>query len=289
VVCPAMNDRMYAHAQVQENLDHLRDRLGYQIAGPVEGALAVGEGSGPGRMIEPWQIEEAIGRALANEEAFAGTRVLVTGGPTHEPIDPVRYVGNRSSGRMGYAIAQAAWRRGADVTLVSGPSALDSPFGVEMVRVETAREMHDAVAARIGQSDVNVFCAAVADFRPADARETKVKRSETGETMTVDLTENPDVANDTRSARKAGSVNVGFALETHDVLTHAAAKLERKGFDLLVANDATEEGAGFGVSTNRVTVLSADGSTEPLPLMTKDEVADEIFDRVRPLLSGGQA
>ena len=250
----------------------------------MTGALAAGEGSGPGRMIEPWQIEEAIGRALAADEAFSGTHVLVTAGPTHEPIDPVRYVGNRSSGRMGYAIAQAAWRRGAKVTLVSGPSLLDPPFGVELIRVETAQEMHDAVATRIGDTNVNVFSAAVADFRPADARQSKLKRSDTGGTMTVDLTQNPDVANDTRSARKAGSINVGFALETGDVLVHAAAKLERKGFDLLVANDATEEGAGFGVSTNRVTVLLPDGSNEPLPLLSKDEVADEVLDRVRPLL-----
>lgn len=289
VVCPAMNDRMYAHAQVQENLEHLRDRLGYQIAGPVEGALAVGEGAGPGRMIEPWQIEESIGRALGTDPALLGRQVLVTAGPTHEPIDPVRYVGNRSSGRMGYAIAQAAWRRGAEVTLVSGPSSLDPPFGVEVVRVETAQEMHDAVAARIGGSDVNVFSAAVADFRPADAKDSKVKRAATGDALTVDLTENPDVANDTRAARKAGSLNVGFALETDDMLAHAAEKLARKGFDLLVANDATEEGAGFDVSTNRVTLLTPDGSSEALPLLSKDEVAEEILDRVAPLLGEVQA
>jgi phosphopantothenoylcysteine decarboxylase/phosphopantothenate--cysteine ligase len=189
---------------------------------------------------------------------------------------------------MGYAIAQAAWRRGADVTLVSGPSSLDPPFGVDLIRVETAQEMHEAVSARIGSTEVNVFSAAVADFRPADARESKLKRSDAGDTMTLDLTQNPDVANDTRSARKSGSVNIGFALETDDVLVHAAGKLERKGFDLLVANDATEEGAGFGVSTNRVTVLLPDGSNEELPLMSKDEVADEMLDRVRPLLHGGQ-
>lgn len=289
VVCPAMNDRMYAHPQVQENLAHLRDRLGYQIAGPVEGALAVGEGSGPGRMIEPWQIEEAVGRALGMDERFVGLRVLVTGGPTHEPIDPVRYVGNRSSGRMGYAIAQAAWRRGAEVTLVSGPSALEPPFGVDLVRVETARAMHDAVASRIADSDVNVFSAAVADFRPAEARKRKVKRSETGDSMTIDLAENPDVAKGTRAERKAGSVNVGFALETDDVLANAASKLEGKGFDLLVANDATEEGAGFGGSTNRVTILSAAGGRDDLPLMSKAEVAEEILDRVRPLLEAGDS
>ena len=289
VVCPAMNDRMYAHAQVQENLAHLGDRLGYQIAGPVEGPLAVGEADGAGRMIEPWQIEEAIGRALAVDEVFVGKHVLITGGPTHEPIDPVRYVGNRSSGRMGYAIAQAAWRRGAQVTLVSGPSSLPPPFGVEVVQVETAQEMHDAVSARIGESDINVFSAAVADFRPSAAHGSKVKRGETGPSLTVDLTENPDVAKDTRVARKTCSVSVGFALETDDVLTNAVAKLERKGFDLVVANDATEKGAGFGVSTNRVTFLSPDTEPDALPLMSKDEVAEEILDRVRSLVDRGQA
>lgn len=289
VVCPAMNDRMFAHAQVQENLAHLRDRLGYSIAGPVDGALAVGEGAGPGRMIEPWQIEEAIGRALATEDTFRGRTVLVTAGPTHEPIDPVRYVGNRSSGRMGYAIAQAAWRRGADVVLVSGPSTLEAPFGVEVVRVETAREMHDAVSSRIGEADVTVFSAAVADFRPASPRDRKVKRVDTGDTMSIDLTENPDVARDTSGARKSGSVSVGFALETDDLIANAEVKLQKKAFDLLVANDATEPGAGFGVSTNRVTLLVPGGANEVLPLMSKDAVADEILDRVRGIIAGRKA
>lgn len=287
VLCPAMNDRMYAHPQVQENLGHVRDRLGYQIAGPVEGALAVGEGAGPGRMIEPWQIEEAIGRALQAGGGFAGLRVLVTAGPTHEQIDPVRYVGNRSSGRMGYAIAQAAWRRGADVTLVTGPSSLDPPFGVDVVPVETAVEMHDAVAGLVGSADVSVFSAAVADFRPSAPSRQKVKRDQTGGELSIDMEENPDVALDTRPARKAGSVAVGFALETNDLLENAGKKLEKKGFDLLVANDSTEEGAGFGVPTNRVTILSAGGASEVLPLLSKEEVAEELMDRVGVLLGDG--
>lgn len=285
VVCPAMNDRMFSHAQVQENLDHLRTTLGYTIEGPVAGALAVGEGEGPGRMIEPWQIEEAIGRGLAASDAFAGRRVLVTAGPTQEPIDPVRYVGNRSSGRMGYAIAQAAWRRGADVTLVTGPSALSPPWGVTLVPVETAVEMHDAVAAVIGDADVSIFSAAVADFRPVDPKTTKVKRREREGAMTVSLEENPDVAADTRGHRRAGSVSVGFALETNDLIENATRKLEAKGFDLLVANDATEEGAGFGTTTNRVTFLHADGTVEERPLLSKDEVAEDVMTRVEALLT----
>ena len=289
VVCPAMNDRMYAHAQVQDNLEHLRSRLGYQIAGPVKGALAAGEGTGPGRLIEPWQIEEAIGRALTMDDALVGKRVLVTAGPTQEPIDPIRYLGNRSSGRMGYAVAQAAWRRGAEVTLISGPSALDTPFGVDTVAVETAQDMHSAVAERIGDSDVNIFSAAVADFRSAESRDTKLKRNETGNRMLVDLIENPDVAKDTRDCRKSESVNVGFALETNDLVTNALAKLERKDFDLVVANDAGEEGAGFGVRTNRVTLVAKGARSERLPLMSKNEVAEEILDRIGPLVIEAQS
>ncbi len=280
VLCPAMNDRMFAHPQVQENLAHLRDRLGYRIAGPAEGALAVGEGEGPGRMLEPREIEEAVGRALAEGPTFLGRRVLVTAGPTHEPIDPVRYIGNRSSGRMGYAIAQAAWRRGADVTLVTGPSSLEEPYGVDVVRVNTAIEMYEAVSGLISHADVSVFAAAVGDFRPVEPRERKVKRSETGDELVISLTANPDVALETRSARKEGCVTVGFALETHDLLEHAATKLRLKGFDLLVANDATEEGAGFDVPTNRVTILTPDGDPEALPLMSKDALAEELLDRV---------
>lgn len=280
VLCPAMNDRMFAHPQVQENLAHVRDRLGYRIAGPASGALAVGEGEGPGRMLEPHQIREAVGRALGEEDAFLGRRVLVTAGPTREAIDPVRYVGNRSSGRMGYAIAQAAWRRGADVTLVSGPSALEHPFGVDVVRVESAVEMHEAVAGVVSMADVSVFAAAVSDFRPVDTHEEKVKRDETGGGLTIAMTANPDVALDTRSQRKAGSVAVGFALETTDVVENASKKLERKGFDLLVANDATEVGAGFEGPTNRVTFLAKGSAPEERPLMSKDEVAEELLDRV---------
>ena len=284
VICPAMNDRMYAHTQVQENLLHIRERLGYQIHGPAEGALAVGEGQGPGRMIEPREIEEAIGRALATQEIFAGRHVLVTAGPTQEPIDPVRYVGNRSSGRMGYSIAQAAWRRGARVTLVTGPSALESPFGVDVIPVDTAREMYDSVSERLADADVSIFSAAVADFRPTDPKVSKVKKNDTDGRFMISMTANPDVARDTRSERNPGSVTVGFALETNDLLENASKKLKEKGFDLLVANDANEAGAGFGVSTNRVTFLSTDGSTEALPLLSKDEVADALLDRIARLL-----
>lgn len=280
VVCPAMNDQMFAHPQVQANLEHLREAIGYRVAGPADGRLAVGEGGGPGRMLEPWQIEEHIGRALGGDAAFEGRTVLVTAGPTREPIDPVRYVGNRSSGRMGFALAQAAWRRGARVLLVSGPSALPDPEGVEVVRVETAVEMKEAVAARLPDADASIFAAAVADFRPEEARAGKVKRSEEGKELGLTLVANPDVAGDTRDLRKPGSVVVGFALETDDLIAHAERKLQAKAFDLIVANDALGAGAGFEVETNRVTLLSAEGEPEGLPLQSKDAVAEAVLDRI---------
>jgi phosphopantothenoylcysteine decarboxylase / phosphopantothenate---cysteine ligase len=284
IVCPAMNDRMFSHPAVQENLAHIRDRMGYTIAGPAEGPLAAGESDGPGRMLEPFDIEERVGKALGSEPAFAGLSVLVTAGPTREAVDPVRYVGNRSSGRMGYAIAQAAWRRGAHVTLVSGPSNLDPPVGVEVLPVESAREMYQAVLDRIGDVDVSVFAAAVADYRPVEAAPEKVKRGVVGKDLVIHLAENPDVAKETASARKRGSVAVGFALETSDVLANARKKMEDKGFDLVVANDATEPGAGFEVTTNRVTILSFGRDPEALPLMSKDDLAEDILDRVSRLL-----
>jgi phosphopantothenoylcysteine decarboxylase/phosphopantothenate--cysteine ligase len=284
VVCPAMNDRMFAHPQVQQNLAHVREILGYRIAGPATGALAAGEGEGPGRMLEPGEIEEHVGRALDEQPPFRGRTVLVTAGPTREAFDPVRYIGNRSSGRMGYAVAQAAWRRGADVTVVTGPSALPAPVGVRVVRVETAEQMHAAVAAEIGRADLTVFAAAVADYRPALARGEKVKREAAGAELAVALAANPDIARATAAARRPGSVTVGFAIETTDLVANAARKLEGKGFDLVVANDATEEGAGFEVATNRVTILARGKAPEPLPLLPKDEVAEEILDRVALLL-----
>ena len=286
VVCPAMNDRMFAHPQVQANLAHARDFLGYRIAGPAEGMLAVGEGEGPGRMLEPWQIVEHVGRALGRDALLSGRKILVTAGPTREPVDPVRFLGNRSSGRMGYALAQAAWRRGASVTLVSGPSALPIPEGVDVIAVQTAEQMFDAVAGVIPSADVSIFAAAVADFRPEASFERKVKRGETEGALTLRLTANPDIAARTRQLRKPGSVAVGFALETHDLVANARRKLEAKGLDLLVANDATEAGAGFEVDTNRVTLLAAGGALEELPLQSKDDVAEAILDRITSARGG---
>jgi phosphopantothenoylcysteine decarboxylase/phosphopantothenate--cysteine ligase len=287
LVCPAMNDRMYAHPQVRANLEHCRHVLGYRLAGPALGALAAGEGEGPGRMLEPGEILEHLGRALGEGEPFRGRTVLVTAGPTREPVDPVRYLGNRSSGKMGYALASAAWRRGAQVLLVSGPTSLPDPVGVEVVRVQTALEMRDKVAEALPGAHVTVFAAAVADYRPVQGQPDKVKRAHTGAEWSLGLVTNPDVAGETRALRRADAVTVGFALETSELLSNARAKLAAKGFDLLVANDAGAQGSGFEVDTNQVSLLWKEGREETLPLLTKDEVAEEILDRVAALLAQG--
>lgn len=282
VLCPAMNDRMYAHPATQDNLVRLRG-YGYVLAGPAIGPLAWGEGEGPGRMLEPDEIIAHAGRALEGATPLAGLRIVVSAGPTREPIDPVRYIGNRSSGRMGYQVAAAAWRRGADVVLVTGPSHLSPPAGVQVRRVETAAEMRDAVAAELASADALVMAAAVADFRPADPAGEKLKK-EAGGVPTIHLEKTADVLASTRELRRADAVIVGFALETQDVVENGRRKLEAKGLDLLVVNDAREPGAGFEVATNRVTFLSRDRDDEALPLMSKGEVADRILDRVASLL-----
>lgn len=283
LLCPAMNDRMWSHPQVQANARHCADALGYRLLGPADGALAAGEAEGPGRMMEPDVIVEHLGRLLGGGGPLEGRRVLLTSGPTREPLDPVRYLGNRSSGRMGFALAAAAWRRGAEVTVVSGPTSLEPPVGVELVPVETAAEMDAAVRERVGDADVTVYAAAVADYRPAAPSEEKRKRDRDGGEWTVSLVANPDVALGTRDLRREGSVSVGFALETGDLLANAAAKREAKGFDLVVANPAGEPGAGFESETNRATLLGQ-GEPEPLPTMSKDDLAEEILDRVEAIL-----
>lgn len=282
--CPAMNDRMWAHPQVQANARHLREALGYHLAGPAQGALAVGEADGPGRLLEPDAIVEHVGRLLTAPGPLTGRTVLVTAGPTREALDPVRYLGNRSSGRMGWAIARAAWRRGAEVVLVAGPTSLADPVGVDVVRVESARDMLAAVRGRAEGAALVVHAAAVADYRPEHAADDKVKRADQHGAWSVPLVENPDVAAETRSLLAPDAVSVGFALETRDLLDNARGKLAAKGFDLIVANDANEEGAGFEVDTNRVTFLTADGEPEALPLLSKNEVAEQLLDRVEARL-----
>jgi phosphopantothenoylcysteine decarboxylase / phosphopantothenate---cysteine ligase len=275
---------MWAHPQVQANVQRAGE-LGYQVLPPDDGLLAAGEGSGPGRMPEPETILTHIGRLLEGTTPLGGRHVVVTAGPTREPLDPVRYVSNRSSGRMGVEIAAAAWRRGARVTLVAGPLEVAVPAGVTVVPVERTAEMRDAVAHLLPDADALVMAAAPADYAPAAVATSKIKKG-AGAALSLDMIATPDILASTIGARRAGAVVVGFALETDQLVAHASAKLKAKSLDLVVANDATEPGAGFGVPTNRVTLVARDGAVEELPLMPKHAVADAILDRVERLLSG---
>lgn len=284
LLVPAMNDRMWAHAQTRANAEHLV-KLGYRLLEPDEGMLAAGEGSGPGRMPEPETIFAHVGRLLERRHALRGRTVLVTAGPTREPIDPVRFLSNYSSGKMGVAIAAAAWRRGATVTLVAGPLSVPVPPGVTHVPVQSTTEMRDAVAAHVAAADVLVMAAAPADYQPAERASGKLKK--TGAPRAIELRETPDILLSTKDARRKGAVVVGFALETDDLLANARKKLDGKGLDIVVLNAANEPGAGFGVDTNRVTIVRR-GADEPeqLPLLDKRDVADAILDRVEVLLDG---
>jgi phosphopantothenoylcysteine decarboxylase/phosphopantothenate--cysteine ligase len=282
LIIPAMNDRMWAHPQTRRNVSHLRD-LGYTVVDPAEGALAVGEGAGAGRMPEPEAIAAHCARHL-EPPTLAGLRVLVTAGPTREAIDPVRYLSNHSSGKMGVAVAAAAWSRGAEVVLVHGPLAVGLPLGARAVAVESTAQMCEAVRSEIGAADVVVMAAAPADFSPAAPATSKIKKHDAA--LTLALSPTVDILRATADARKPGAVVVGFALETADVLANARGKLSSKILDLVVANDATEAGAGFGVDTNRVTLVARGGAAEPLPLLGKADVAAAILDRVEQLRRG---
>ena len=282
LVCPAMNDMMWANRQVRANVAHLRE-LGLHVLDPDDGPLAIGEGSGPGRMPEPEVIVQHVGRLLERRGALAGRHVVVTSGPTRERVDPVRFLSNFSSGRMGAEVARAAWRRGAEVTLVCGPvSRAHVPTGPRVIRVESTQEMADAVRTALPSADALVMAAAPADFRPATVAGDKIKKSTRPDAIALEPT--PDILLTTRDARKPGAVVVGFALETRDAVSYGRSKLLAKGLDFVVVNDATEEGAGFGVDTNRVTIVSTDAD-EALPLMPKRDVADAILDRVEALLA----
>jgi phosphopantothenoylcysteine decarboxylase/phosphopantothenate--cysteine ligase len=280
LLAPAMNDEMYARPETQANLDKLRAR-GVTLVGPEVGALAEGPSERPGRMSEPETILAHAARALGGGQ-LKGRRVVVTAGPTRESIDPVRVVTNRSSGKMGFRVAEAAWERGAEVVLITGPVALPDPVGVTVRRVETTREMEDTVRSELPGADVLVMAAAPADFRPTSPSDGK--RPRTDGALAIPMEPTGDVLDATRGARKPGSTMVGFALETGDALAKGLAKLERKGLDLIVVNDALEPGAGFEKDTNRVALLGRDGTRQILPLQSKREVAEAILDRVEQTL-----
>lgn len=275
VVAPAMNVNMWNHPATQENLEMLHAR-GVHVVQPDEGYLACGM-TGPGRLAGQEAIITAVKEALRLKRDLEGETVLVTAGPTHEDLDPVRYLTNRSSGKMGYAVAEAAARRGARVILVSGPTSLDAPAGVERVSVRTALEMLHAVQQHFLAATVGVFAAAVADYRPAEPHAQKMKR--TKEPLTLKLEPNPDIL--ANAAKEKGArLIVGFAAETERVAENARKKLSAKNADLMVANDVTAEGAGFDSDTNVVTLLARDGRDLALPKMTKLEVAERILDEV---------
>ncbi len=279
LVVPAMNSHMYSHPAVQNNLATLR-RLGYRILEPVAGKLA-SEVVGIGRMPEPSAVVDEAVRILAGRQDLQGVKVLVTAGPTREPLDPVRFISNPSSGKMGYALAEEARDRGADVVLVSGPTALEPPAGVRVVRVDTAEEMREAVLREFPDTRVVIKAAAVSDYRPAAVAPEKIKKEK--ETITVELVRNPDILQEL-GERKGDRILVGFAAETQDLLRHAREKMARKHLDLVVANDVTRPGAGFAVDTNLTRILAPDGSVEELPLLSKREVARYLWDRVVDLL-----
>jgi phosphopantothenoylcysteine decarboxylase/phosphopantothenate--cysteine ligase len=277
---PAMNGEMWAHPAVQRNVERLLAD-GHAILGPGQGAMAtVGEREGPGRMLEPEELVSSLGGLFAPRD-LAGRHLLVSAGPTREYLDPVRFLSNPSSGRMGYAVAAAARSRGATVTLVSGPSSLPDPLGVEVERVTTAEEMLIALRGAFPSCDALVMAAAVADWRaerPAPRKEPKE-----GASRSVELVRTPDIL-ETLASLRASQVMVGFAMETDEGVERAAEKARRKGLDLICLNYPTREGSGFGGEQNEVTLVTPDGAAEPLPRMAKSSVAHVILDRIAGIL-----
>jgi len=288
LVAPAMDSDMWRHPATQANVELLKSR-GVHVVGPVSGELAR-RNVGPGRLADPEEIFRAAETILAQRELaklLAGRRVLVTAGGTREPLDPVRYIGNRSSGKMGYAIARAAAAAGADVVLITAPTWLVPPGGCEVVKVETALEMHREVISRAAECDAVVMAAAVSDFRAEQVQGEKVKKGDK-DRWTVTLVPNPDIAGEVGAQKRPGQILVAFAAETERLLENAAAKLKAKNADLVVANDVSREGIGFDADDNQVTLLYKDGREEPLPKMSKEQVAQELVRRIAGLLEEGK-
>jgi phosphopantothenoylcysteine decarboxylase/phosphopantothenate--cysteine ligase len=278
LLVPAMNTNMYENPATQENLRVLRER-GFLIMEPLSGRLACGA-VGPGKMPEPDDIYDRIEAILARDKDLSGLRVLVTAGPTQEPIDPVRYITNHSSGKMGYAIAHAAMLRGAQVTLVSGPTALKYPPLVRTIPVVTAQDMYEAVTAEASQADIIIKAAAVADYTPAETADNKIKKTD-GD-MSISLRRTQDILGYLGTHRKPGQFLCGFSMETQNMLENSRKKLHKKNLDMVVANNVKDEGAGFQGNTNVITLITEDTVTQ-LPLMDKEEAAHAILDRILEL------
>ncbi|PIX26939.1 MAG: bifunctional phosphopantothenoylcysteine decarboxylase/phosphopantothenate--cysteine ligase CoaBC [Chloroflexi bacterium CG_4_8_14_3_um_filter_45_15] len=277
VLAPAMDVNMYENTITQDNLSKLKAR-NFVVVGPVSGRLASGK-KGLGRFADVSDIIGTICQVLGRSGDLAQRRIVVTAGGTQEPIDPVRYISNRSSGKMGYALAEAARDRGAKVTLITAPTLLSQPVGVEVIHVGTAQEMYQAVKGNISQIDALIMAAAVADYRPAKAVGEKIKKREAGLTLELELTE------DILGSVKGDFVKVGFAAESSNLEENARQKLREKKLDLIVANDITVTGSGFGADSNQVTIIDREGRIDSLPLLPKQEVADKVLDKVAKLLS----
>jgi phosphopantothenoylcysteine decarboxylase/phosphopantothenate--cysteine ligase len=283
LIAPAMETDMWQHPATQANVEKLRG-WGVAVVGPAAGRLASGA-SGAGRMVEPDEVVSAARLRLGKQGDLAGRKVVVTAGGTREAIDPVRYLTNHSSGKMGQAVALAARDRGADVTLITTAS-FPGPAGINILAVNSAEEMYHAVISQMADTDVLVMAAAVADFRPATVATKKIKKQKDGLTLSLERTR--DILAEVAGHKEAGAgpkVTVGFAAETENLISNAQEKLERKQLDLIVANDVTATDAGFGVDTNRVTILERSGTVETLPLLSKVDVAEALFDRLLPLLN----
>ena len=280
LVAPAMNVHMYAHPAVQENIRILGQR-GYRFVEPGEGFLACGY-EGKGRLADPEDIVEEVRAALTKKD-LGKERIIVTAGPNAEPIDPVRFITNRSTGKMGFAMARVAWRRGADVTLISGPTSLAPPRGVRVYPVRTALEMQQAILSSYSDATIVISAAAIADYRPAHVAPQKIKKQEGN--FSIEMTRNPDILAGL-GPQKGNRLLIGFATETENVLQNAMRKLHKKNLDMIVANDVTQEGAGFAHDTNIVTLIDRSERMETLPLMSKDEVAHTVYDRLLTLRKG---
>ncbi len=278
LLAPAMNAGMWENTITQENVAKLRAR-GFKIVEPGYGSLACGT-EGKGRLADLEDILTAVRQTLDRKSDLAGRGVVVTAGGTQEPIDPVRLICNRSSGKMGYALAEAARERGAKVTLITAPTALPAPVGVEVLQIQTALQMREAVLSAVPESDVLIMAAAVADYRPATAAKSKLKKEEFP-LMQLELIRNPDIVSEV----KGNLIKVGFAAESENVVQNATIKLKNKGLHLIVANDITEPGSGFGVDTDRVVLVDSRGKVKELPLLPKSEVAHKILDEVTALLT----
>ncbi|RMG48324.1 MAG: bifunctional phosphopantothenoylcysteine decarboxylase/phosphopantothenate--cysteine ligase CoaBC [Acidobacteria bacterium] len=285
VVAPAMNPKMWDHPETRASIERLGHR-GVTVIEPEEGLVACGD-EGAGRLAPLERIAEAALAAARRRRSLAGIRVVVTAGPTWEPIDPVRYVGNRSSGKMGYAIAAAARARGAEVVLISGPCALAPPWGVRVVPVETAAQMREAVLAEAAGAGVVVMAAAVADHRPAEPAAEKISRK--GRPFSLSLEPNPDILTELCRRREPGQVIVGFAAETGDAERKGREKRARKGCDLIAVNDVAEAGSGFGTDTNRITLIDGEGRADRWPLLPKRAAAERLLDAIEARLGRGDA